>query len=260
MKSLNRFRLPGALALLLMGALMTPAQWDKKPYTEWSEKDTQKLLEDSPWAKTQSFVANNGAMDGSGTSGRSRGNQSNNTSVGGVTGGSRLLTSQINFRVRFFSAKPVREATCRKMALDQKGNVSEDLTSRFYNLINANFGDLIVVTIICDSEQSGGPLQEAQTLLQNQTTAKLKDNTYLEVKGQKVFLKEYQAPRGDVFGARLIFPRLVDGKPFITPEASEIHFYSELSSGNAASSNATPFTLNLRFKVSAMSYQGNLEY
>ena len=57
MKSLGHIRALGALALLLVCAVFALAQWDKKPYTEWSEKETQKMLYDSPWSKTQTFIA-----------------------------------------------------------------------------------------------------------------------------------------------------------------------------------------------------------
>ena|ERR1051326_4566449 len=249
MKSLNRARMPGVLALFLICALITPAQWDKKPYTEWSEKESLKLLDDSPWAKTQSFVINPGT-------------------AGGRSSGSSIQTNiQINFHIRFFSAKPVRQATSRIMELKQKGNINEEFLTKLKNLANSSFNDRIVVTVVCDSEQHGPSVQEAAMLLQNRTTANLMSNTFLEVKGQKIYLQEYQSPRGDGFGARFLFPRLVDGKPFITPETSEIHFYSELSggspiiSGSSSSSSGSPtYTLNQRFKVSAMNFQGNLEY
>jgi hypothetical protein len=44
-----------ACVCLLAGALAVAAQWDKKTPTEWSEREAQKLLNDSPWAQTQTF-------------------------------------------------------------------------------------------------------------------------------------------------------------------------------------------------------------
>ena len=66
-----------------------------------------------------------------------------------------------------------------------------------------------------------------------------------------VFLEEYQTPKTDGLGARLVFPRLVDGKPWLTTESAEIHFYSELSS---------TYKVDTRYKVKDMIYQGKLEY
>jgi hypothetical protein len=43
-----------SVIVLFYCAAPAPAQdfWKKKPYTEWSEKECRRLLEDSPWAKT----------------------------------------------------------------------------------------------------------------------------------------------------------------------------------------------------------------
>ncbi|MCL6480230.1 MAG: hypothetical protein K6U02_00750 [Firmicutes bacterium] len=43
-----------ALALVCVASLLAWAgdPWKEKPYTEWNEKDVQKVLNDSPWART----------------------------------------------------------------------------------------------------------------------------------------------------------------------------------------------------------------
>lgn len=249
MQDFIRRWVPGVLALLLSCALNAPAQWDKKPYTEWSERDAQKLLNDSPWGKTQTFIAST-------------------ETTGGTRGGARATFTnsfQVNYRIRFFSAKPIRQAHSRVMELKQKGNLNEELAARLKQFANGDFLEYVVVTVDCDSEQRGAPLQDAQMLLQKRTTAELKNNTYLEVAGQRVYLQEFQAPRNDGFGARFIFPRLVGNEPYILPKTSEVRFYAELSSGLAArsgpvASTAQTYTLNMLFKVSAMNFQGKLEY
>jgi hypothetical protein len=84
----------------------------------------------------------------------------------------------------------------------------------------------------------------------------LKNTTFLEIKGGKrIFLQEFQPATPDGLGARIgarfIFQRLVDGKPFITPESEEIHFFSPLSG---------TYKLDRRFKIKDMMYEGKLEY
>ena len=44
-----------ALSLIYV-ASVGAAQWNKKPYTEWSEKESMKVLNDSPWAQTQTIT------------------------------------------------------------------------------------------------------------------------------------------------------------------------------------------------------------
>jgi len=83
-------------------------------------------------------------------------------------------------------------------------------------------------------------------------TGTLKNATYLENKdGKRVFLQEYIAPINDGMGAKFVFPRTVDEKPFINSESGYLRFYAEM---------AKNIKLNMRFKISDMMYEGKLEY
>lgn len=259
MKGVNR--VATSLAFCMVCSLVTRAQWEKKPYAEWSEKEAQKLLNDSPWGQTQ-VISDTSQMFG-------------NESLS--SGASRVANVfHVNFRIRFLSAKPVRQAISRVMELKQKGAVDERLASQLRAFAAADFPDYVVITVLCDSDQPNMRLQEATALLNNRTTADLKNNTFLELKdGRRVFLQEYQPPRNDGLGARFIFPRLIDGKPHITADSGEIHFVSELSQvsapsgvvtrgqasgGAGGSSGSMNYRLDRRFKVAAMNFQGKLEY
>ena len=48
--------------LICSGGVMAQEGWREKPYSQWTMKDTQALLTDSPWAQTQRY---NQAMVGS---------------------------------------------------------------------------------------------------------------------------------------------------------------------------------------------------
>ncbi|HEV2665731.1 MAG TPA: hypothetical protein VG324_12510 [Blastocatellia bacterium] len=255
MKAINR--VATSVAFCLVCSLIAQAQWEKKPYAEWSEKEAQKLLNDSPWGQTQVF------SDTSQMFGNERLS----------SGASRVANVfHVNFRIRFLSAKPVRQAISRVMELKQKGAIDERLASQLRAFADADFPDYVVITALCDSERPNLRLQEATALLNNRTTADLKNNTFLELKdGRRVFLQEYQPPRNDGLGARFIFPRLLDGKPYITAESGEIHFVSDLSEGGGPSSGVSRgqtggssgplnYRLDLRFKVAAMNFRGKLEY
>jgi hypothetical protein len=158
----------------------------------------------------------------------------------------------INFRIRFMSARPVRLAVKRMMELKLKEKMSAEMAEHLKTFVSGDFKDLIVVTVVCDSPQVGANVQEAQSLLHNRGTAQLKNDTFLEIKGGKrLFLQEFQTPRNDGMGARFLFPRTVDGQPFITPETNEVRFFAELSSA---------YKLDRRFKIKDMTYEGKLEY
>jgi hypothetical protein len=255
MKGIDRVAISMAVCLLCF--LVAHAQWEKKPYAEWSEKEAQKLLNDSPWGQTQ-VISDTSQMFG-------------NERLS--SGASRVANVfHVNFRIRFLSAKPVRQAISRVMELKQKGAVDERLASQLRAFAAADFPDYVIITVLCDSDQSNMRLQEATALLNSRTTADLKNNTFLELKdGRRVFVQEYQPPRNDGLGARLIFPRLIDGKPYITAESGDIHFVSELSQGGGGSrsqasggaggsSGPLNYRLDCRFKVAAMNFQGKLEY
>src|SRR5262245_10665899 len=254
MKVINR--VATSLAFCMVCSLVARAQWEKKPYAEWSEKEAEKLLNDSPWGQTQ-VISDTSQMFG-------------NERLS--SGASRVANVfNVNFRIRFLSAKPVRQAISRVMELKQKGAVDERLASQLRSFAAADFPDYVVITVLCDSDQPNLRLQEATALLNNRTTAALKNNTFLESKdGRRVFLQEYQPPRNDGLGARFVFPRLIDGKPYITADSGEIHFVSELSqvgapssvaSGGAGGSSAPMnYRLDRRFKVASMNFQGKLEY
>jgi hypothetical protein len=226
------------IALLLMLSAGSLAQWQKKTYKQWSEKEALTVLNSSPWGQTQTYTDTSRMFD----EGRA------------VDSGQRreVEVPQVNFRIRFFSSKPIRQATSRLVELMQKGQVNKQLAAQLDGLANASFPDYVVVTVVTEVAQAGSLMGLAASLLDRQTTSQLKNDTYLSIKGGKrVFLLEYQAPRKDGFGARFVFPRNVDGKPFITGDGDEVLFHSTLNAGP---------DLNMRFKIKDMIFDGNLEY
>src|SRR5207244_6371313 len=56
MKPVCRLLLVSVFGLMLAHPLSISGQWNKKPYTEWSEKEAMKLLNDSPWGQTHTFT------------------------------------------------------------------------------------------------------------------------------------------------------------------------------------------------------------
>jgi hypothetical protein len=237
MEATNRQRLLVIVVLLLVFAGSASAQWDKKPYTEWSDKDATKILNNSAWGQTQTLT------DTSNMTGNNRADSAQSR-ISDVT--------SVNFRIRFLSSKPIRQAFSRIIELQQKGEVNEQLAKQLSSLANADFPDYAIVSVLCDSQSQSSKLQQANAGLYKFTTAELKPSTYLQAKGgQRVFLQEYQAPRKDGLGARFVFPRMVDGKPILTPESGEVVFHSELPN---------LVVLNMRYKVKDMMFNGKLEY
>lgn len=223
---------------MLVCASGVSAQWQKKDYKQWSEKEALKVLNDSPWGQTQNSAGTERLLDAS--------------DIAGVNRRRDIDEQQVEFRIRFFSSKPIRQATSRLMELMQKGNVPAQFAAQLDALAKADFSDYVVITVVTEAVQSGSLTGSAASLLARQNTTLLKSDTYLVTKeGKRVFLLEFQPPRRDGLGARFIFPRLVDGKPFITPDSEEVLFHSKLVGGPE---------LNMRFKTKNMIFDGKLEY
>ena len=240
MRVTTRITIWAPALLLAVGAIAVSAQLNKKPYTEWSDKEAHKMLDDSPWGQTQT-VSNTSRMfntgPGSGVAGRAP-----------VEGSA----DHINFRIRFLSSKPIRQAFSRLIEISHKDDMNDQLAAQIKAFAAGDFPDYVVIAVDVDATEQKGQLQQATSLLQTRSTAELKNGTYLTVKnGQRLFLQEFQPPKRDGLGARFIFPRLVDGKPFVTEDSGEVKFYSELSNA---------LTLNARFKVKDMIFNGKLEY
>jgi hypothetical protein len=181
-----------------------------------------------------------------------RGPTTGRQGVGGQTTNLPNNALHLNFRIRFLSAKPIRQALARTIELKAKGGVPAELAEQLKQFASAEFLEVIMVAVDVESEDVGGNVQRARGLLTQGSTAKFKNNTFLEVKGGKrIFIQEYQPPKSDGFGARFIFQRIVDEKPFITPESEEIHFFAELSSD---------YRLDRRYKTKDMMFEGKLEY
>ena len=250
---------------IIITALLSAAIGAQQPtaWTGWSQKDAEKILNDSPWGQTQTDT-NTSEMVYSPTVGSAAGSASNRPArTTGIrdeqadrnrsraTEGAYNQAVTINYRIRFLSARPVREALAATLLPQQSTASSEQAKREMQQFIDRNFSDYIVVAVTYDASDqrlSGKAFQDFSAAMANT----LKNNTYLERKdGKRIFLMDYRAPIDDGIGARFVFPRVVDGRAFLNSESGDVRFYSEVGAN---------VKLNLRFKVADMVYHGKLEY
>ena len=255
---------------VLLNAIVTGgavAQGQLKPWNEWSQKEAEKTLNDSPWARVQ-VETNTSEMTYSPTSGSGSATTANRTpapsttmrqeqadrNANRATEGAYNGPVFTNYQVRFLSAKPIREAFASLILLQQAGASAADqqkIKNEMQGFVDRNFGDYIVLTVTyvaSDGRLTGKAFQNFNTA----ATDTLKNNTYLERNdGKRIYLIDYRAPIDDGLGAKFVFPGTLDGRVFLTPDHSEVRFYSEVG---------TSLKLNQRFKVADMIYQGKLEY
>ena len=235
-----------ALAVACLLALSLSAQEKKeKPWTEWSKKDVDKMLNDSPWGQTQT-TTDTSEMFFTPTATPSASGASRNSSARDTTGATNQATD-VKYHIRFYSSRPIRRALARQLMLNMSAS-NKDVEERLKNFAELQTNENIIIAVTFDSNDSRYTATAMQAFT-GATTASLRNNTYLERSdGKRVFLQEYVVPGRDGFGARFIFPRMVDGRPFITSEATDVRFTSGLAS------------LNMKFKIAKMSYGDALEY
>jgi hypothetical protein len=239
-----------SLALILTFAIGVGAQKKMKPWTEWSDKEALKMLNDSAWGQTQTetntsemtFKPSNSSRISSRPLDNSSGTGNNDSSQQGQLN----QATNINYRIRLLTSKPIRQAIARRAQL-QNPALAEQLKA----FAEQQTDKYIVVAVDYDSSDkrfTGSSMQ----IFNSVNTGSLKNNTYLETKdGKRVFLQQYMAPIADGMGAKFVFPRTVDEEPFISPAGGYLRFYSEV---------AKDLKLNMRFKISDMMYDGKLEY
>lgn len=230
-----------------------------KPWVEWTKEDAEKTLNDSAWGQTQTETdtsemfytptkqgTSSIAMPST-TTGKISDQQSinNNRADRGATN----QAISVNYRIAFLSARPIREAISRMIVLrgDQHVEALENLMQTF---VDRDFSQYIVLTVTFDSIDGRftGPAMQA---FASATTDTLKTATYLERKdGKRLYIMEYRAPQNDGLGAKFVFPREVDGKPFLTAENGYVRFYSEVGKTK----------LNVKYQLAKMLIDGKLEY
>lgn len=249
-----------ALLFITLSVGVSISQKDKS-WLEWAKKDAEKMLNDSAWGQTQTETDTSEMFftpttAGTSSVGQSAGGRSTTTSDQRTINNNRAdrgATNQavsVNYHIRFLSAKPIRQAIVRMIEL-QKENVNEQFSEQLRTYVDYDFSQFIVVAVTFDSPDArfSGPALQA---FNSATAETLKSKCYLESKdGKRLFLMDYRIPSEDGLGAKFVFPRNVDGKPFLNAESGNVRFYCELTD---------KIKLNMKYKLSDMVYDGKLEY
>ncbi len=270
------YRLTIILILIVLSGLGAIAQKQFKPWTEWNKGDVEKILNDSPWGQTQVetdtsemfFTPTTQAGGGDSASRREQGATNQATSV--------------KFRIRWLSAKPIREALVRQEQLTS-GKISEQL--QFFADGPSYTRIVIAVTFESSDQRYDGKVMQA---FSSANMGVLKNSTYLELKdGKRIFLQQYVPPQENILHAALfVFPRNAEGRPLLTADSLGVRFHSEYENKTAVDSamnppgqvsspransnstsrvanqpdNAFKFKLDMKFKIAEMIYHGALEY
>jgi hypothetical protein len=241
--------------LLALFACSAFAQKNKS-WTELSEKEAAKILNDSPWGQTQvegrsDTPSSSSAITAVAASKRDSERVISSGDASRMESGQPKEDRTIMYRARFLSAKPVRGAIAKILMLKKGETADESLATQLEEFVNRDFGDYVVVAVTAEAanQKLVGPMMQ---FLTNVTADALKENVYLERKdGKKLMLADYRPPGPDGLGAKFVFTRTVEGQPFLTAESDNVRFFAQFNEKTK---------LNVRYKVSDMMYDGKLEY
>jgi hypothetical protein len=179
-------------AVLAIAALAVASDvWKNKPYQQWDQKDVQKVMSDSPWAKMVQVDATwqkggdtatssglpQGSSAGAGAGGGGRGGMgggggsapSGGPGMGGSTPNAGNSTPQVAFVVRWASSRAIREAIVRGEEIS--GKMKDDEGQKQLDIPVDTYQVLL-------SGQSMTPFESAEE-------ATLKTSTYLTTKKAK---------------------------------------------------------------------------
>jgi hypothetical protein len=209
----------------------------KDPYSKWNKQFVAKLLANSAWSKQHVMGRVHSQAEGmarrsgghSPDLDRDRSLTNRETASGidrgpGITGEKELLDA---YTVRLFSALPIRQAFIRQfqIANDYEHMAAEDktrLNAQFEQALKMDVSQKIMVTVSFASNNRELE-REVMRQLSTATGDSLHQRVYLitDTHG-RVELSEYYPPGRDGAGAKLIFPRLIEGKSTIAPTDKEI--------------------------------------
>jgi hypothetical protein len=238
--------------LLLSVALVSSsfAQKEQKLWTEWTQKEAEKMLNDSPWAQVQKDVDTTEMFFQPTADPRTAGARAPNSNDRLQQGATNQATN-LSYGVRFFTARPVRQAFMRMIQLQQPKKLEPEVLERMKNFAELPASDSIIITVTVEGTDKRS-LGSVMQVIESAATGTLKNTSYLERNdGKRLFLQEYVPPGRDGFGARFIFPRVVDEGPFLNSQFTDVRFVADFGK---------TLKLNRRFKLADMMLDGKLEY
>jgi hypothetical protein len=249
-----------AFAILIALPIIGIAQKKDYPWMELPKKDAERTLTNSPWSQVQVdtdvseqfFSPTRPGTASVGQSTAAPGSVSTQQSINNNRAGRGALNEAVavSYRISFLSSRPVRQALAR-MILAAEREPNDQLVSQLEAFVERDFSPYIAIAVTVSSTDGrfSGPALQA---INSATTGTLKNSVFLERQdGKRLFLTEYHAPIQDNLGAKFIFPRLVDGEPFLNSSSGTVRFYAEFNDS---------FKLNMRYKVADMIYDQKLEY
>lgn len=219
----------GSLMFLLSATLLWAGDpWKEKPYTEWTQKDVQKVFQDSPWAHTVRILSGDVNL------GRGPGPPSPPSAPGGgpapPLGGQQPAEpggawgqgtpQRTVFVVLWGSSLTARQALVRQLEL--QGSIDPEQKQ---GLLSAELQQYQIVIYGPDMRAFQGLTEEA-----------VRESAYLKPKRSKQKISpqrvEFLRQGTRLTEVHLFFPRQVDGEAVIGPEEKKVEVFCRASTAD----------------------------
>jgi hypothetical protein len=205
--------------LLVAGLAWASDPWNDKPYTQWSMKDVDKVMNESPWSRMIHITTGFGIPGRMGTPSGTGSQQPTGAPMSGgpptqeSNGMPAGMERTADFEARWVSALTMRQALARAEILD--GKMSQADAERYLAKPPANYQIAVF-----------GPNMSA---FATATETALTNDSYLEAKGEKkkvapANVKFTKSGDGKVEAITFEFPKTVNGQPVIGPKEKSVDF------------------------------------
>jgi hypothetical protein len=209
---------------LMILSLWAANFWQTKPYTEWNDKEAQRLLNDSPWAREVELMT--GGAPGAGAPGGGRGGR-------GGPGGDVAAPAPISVVLRWQTALPIKQALARlKFGKDVASSAD---AKTFLDHEETTY----VIAVSAPPEMMAGPQEQMKTVMKGLTT--------LTVKGKGVLTpSEVQImPNNKMVDVYFSFPRAAS----LSLDDKEVEFSTRIGFSAVTS----------KFRLKDLVFNGKLE-
>ena len=178
--------------------------WTKSEYTAWSKSDCEKMLQDSPWARSRRIE---------------RVMILNITQQSKVEG--REQNPQITYTAQFYSAQPLRQAIARLNVLMAKPEQAAVVEERNKEFLSRKFPGQIVVRV---SFATNTPtyFRDLEGAWRTMVPSAVLLKTFLNAGSERISPTEYLPPQPGRSEFVFLFPRMKDGKAVIAPDLKKM--------------------------------------
>ncbi|NIV35411.1 MAG: hypothetical protein GWN58_39940 [Anaerolineae bacterium] len=242
----SKLAIGGFGCLLLAASFLWAAEvWEEKAYTEWSQREVQKVFQDSPWARQVRILSGGFDFERPGPPRPPSGQQGGPTipGAGDEPAGPDADISQRRearkvFLVQWASSLTIRQARVR-LAQIQGRDVTEQQIEQYLSTTPASYE---IAVFGPDMQPFEATSEEA---VKKSATLKLKESDR-EIPAAQV---SYQRQGDRLVAVQLFFPREQDGDSLITQEEEKVRFSCDSSGA----------TISTEFDLDKMTRDGELD-